>query len=266
VIGSRPYLVVPPLVWVAFRFGPRETAWITVLLSVIAIGHTWDSMRRLAGAQLGERAVVAPFVTEATTPNESLLMLQSFVCIIAVTAVALAGAVAERTKAEAALRDSEQRFRTIFEQAAVGVARIETPIGRFRRINQRYCDIVGYSVEEMTSTTFMAITHPEDLEADLGNMKKLVAGEIGEFTMEKRYFHKDGSLVWVNLTVSPTWRSSEKPEYHIAIVEDITRRKQAEAALRESEQHSRSIIDSALDAVVAIDQTGKLIDWNPRPR
>ena len=72
-----------------------------------------------------------------------------------------------------ALRVSEQRFRALFEQAAVGVAQIETATGRFRRVNKKYCEILGFSPEEMTATTFMAITHPDDLQSDLDNMERL---------------------------------------------------------------------------------------------
>ena len=398
VIDSLPYLVIPALLWAAFRFGPRETASLAVLLSLIAIAHTWGLMSRLTAAPTERLSALAPFVDQSTTPNDSLLMLQIFVGAIAATAIVLAAAVTERDRSEGklraanaalaeaeaqyhdlyedapdcfasvnaetarilqcnrtfaetlgysgeevlgrpvsdiydpgclaeahrtfeqfrttgvvrnaelqmrrkdgskidvilnvsavrdetgkilrsrsvwrdisdrkqvetALRQSEERLRTIFEQAAVGVALIETATGRFQRINRRYCDIVGYSAEEMTGSTFMAITHPADLEVDLDNMKKLVAGEVREFTVEKRYRRKDGSVVWVSLSVSPTWQPGEEPAHHIAIVEDITERKQAEAALRESERYSRLILDSALDAVVVIDETGAIIGWNPQ--
>lgn len=135
-------------------------------------------------------------------------------------------------KREISLKESEERFRAIFEQAAVGVAQIISSTGRFVRINQRYCDIVGYTQEEMTTTTFMAITHPDDLQIDLDNMQKLIKGEIHKFSMEKRYYHKDGSIVWVNRTVSSMLNVGEESDYHIAVVEDITERKRAEDALQ----------------------------------
>jgi len=125
------------------------------------------------------------------------------------------------------LRESVTWLRTIFEQAAVGVALIETPTGRFARVNRRYCDLVGFTLGEMKQTTFHQITHPDDLAGDLANMDRLIAGEIDQFSMEKRYIHKDGSVVWVNLTVSPTWKPGEEADFHVAIVEDITERKLA---------------------------------------
>ena len=138
-----------------------------------------------------------------------------------------------RKQAEAALRESEERFRAIFEQAAVGVAMMETATGRFLMVNQQYCDIVGLAPEEMTATTFMAITHPDDLQADLENMGKLRDGLSRQFSLEERYRRKDGSQVWVNLTVSPMWGAGEAPNYHIAVVEDITKRKMAEAEVKQ---------------------------------
>ena len=137
--------------------------------------------------------------------------------------------VTERKRAERALQESESRMRAIFEQAAVGVAQIETATGRFIRVNQKFCEIVGVSREEMTATNFMAITLPEDLEVDLQYLRKLQHGQIRTFSREKRYLHRDGSVVWVNLTVSSMWEVGETPNYQIAVVEDITARKAAEA-------------------------------------
>lgn len=139
--------------------------------------------------------------------------------------------ITERKHAEEALRESESRFRTLFEQAAVGVAQLDTTTGRFIRVNQKYCDILGYTRQEMLNLDFQTITHPADLEADLSNMRRLVLGEIREFGMEKRYYCKDGCVIWVSLTVSPLWAEGEQPSTHIAVVQDITERKRAEEAL-----------------------------------
>jgi PAS domain S-box-containing protein len=133
-------------------------------------------------------------------------------------------------------RDVVELLHAIFEQAAVGVAQVETATGRFVRINQRYCNIVGYTGEEMEKLDFQTITHPDDLPADINNMRRLVDGQIRGFTREKRYYRKDGSIVWVNLTVSPLWQPGEPPSFTIAMVEDITEHKRAEEALRESEK------------------------------
>jgi PAS domain S-box-containing protein/putative nucleotidyltransferase with HDIG domain len=135
--------------------------------------------------------------------------------------------------AEAALRESEERFRAIFDQAAVGVALVETSTGRYLKVNQKFCHILGLTPEEMTATTFMAITHPDDLEVSLTNMQKLQEGLVQSFSREKRYCHKDGSSVWVNLTISTMQEVDAPSRYHIAVVEDITQRRQAEIEVRE---------------------------------
>ena len=140
-----------------------------------------------------------------------------------------------RRKGERALRESEFRLRIFFEQAAVGVAQIESQTGRFIRVNKRYCEIVDYPLDKMVQKTFQEITHPDDLNEDLLNMKRLIHGEIREFSMEKRYIQRNGSIVWVDLAVSPMWQIGEIPDYHIAIVQDITHRKNAELALKRIE-------------------------------
>jgi PAS domain S-box-containing protein len=91
-----------------------------------------------------------------------------------------------------------------------------------------YCEIVGLTEAEMLATTFMSLTHPDDLTQDLGFMERLRSGEISDFTMEKRYVRKDGSIVWVSLAVSPLWYPGEVPSQHIAVVQEITARKRAE--------------------------------------
>src|SRR5215207_4145189 len=102
--------------------------------------------------------------------------------------------ITERKRVEEELDESEERFRATFEQAAVGITH-NAPDGSWLRINQRFCDIVGYSREELLQKAFQDITHPEDLDADLEQKRRLLAGEIDTYSMEKRYIRKDGSVV-----------------------------------------------------------------------
>ena len=139
--------------------------------------------------------------------------------------------ITEKNKINVALRESEERFRDTFEQAAIGIAHV-SPEGDFLRINQRFCDIVEYTKEEMLKHTFQDITHPDDLDIDLEYVRQMLSGKIQTYSMEKRYFKKNGSIVWVNLTVSLVRKSSGESKYFISAVENITKQKQAEQALK----------------------------------
>ena len=134
--------------------------------------------------------------------------------------------------AEDALRKSEIKFRSLFEQASVGVANIETATGKFLRVNKKYAELTGYSIEDLLTLDFQSITHPEDLQKDIRYMKRLVNGEIRDFNLEKRYYRKDGSMVWVDLSVSAIWTPGDAPLSHLAIVQDITAKKEAEKKLK----------------------------------
>jgi PAS domain S-box-containing protein len=127
------------------------------------------------------------------------------------------------------LVESERRFSTTFEQAAVGLAHVSLD-GRWLHVNARLCDIVGYSPAELLTRTFQDITYPDDLAVDLDQMRRLVAGEIPTYSMDKRYMRKDGTSIWIRLAVSLVRTNEGTPEYFIAVVEDISEQRQVEEA------------------------------------
>jgi PAS domain S-box-containing protein len=156
-----------------------------------------------------------------------------------------------------------QSYQAIFEQSAVGVAQIETATGRFIRVNQHFCSMLGYTREEMLGMTFHTVTHPEDREVDLENRRLLLGGQIRQFTREKRYVRKDGSVIWIRLTVSAMWAPGETPRYNSAIVEDITEHKEAVLRLRDSEEKWKRLIELLPVGVTILDSNRRVIDMNP---
>jgi diguanylate cyclase (GGDEF)-like protein/PAS domain S-box-containing protein len=153
-------------------------------------------------------------------------------------AIAAAQLYQELKETETSLRESESRFRAIFEKAAVGVAEIEIGTGRFLTVNRWFCELVGRREEELLVTTFQAITHPDDLHRHESKMALLVAGKIGSYELEERYIRKDGAIIWVNLTISPLWKPEEAPTRNLIVVQDVTERRRIQ---EENERRARQL-------------------------
>ncbi|MBW4487736.1 MAG: PAS domain S-box protein [Trichocoleus desertorum ATA4-8-CV12] len=154
--------------------------------------------------------------------------------------------VVEHTIALTALRESEERFKGAFHDSAVGMALIATD-GRFLQVNRSLCQILGYAESDLLNTNFQAVTHPEDLDRSLTFVCQMLTGEIQSYEMEKRYFHKQGQIVWVLLNVSLVHNSQGEPVHFIAQIQDITERKQAEEERAQliSEQAARAVAEAA---------------------
>lgn len=142
----------------------------------------------------------------------------------------------------------EHLFHNIFEHAAVGIAQVALD-GTMLRLNPRFCDIVGYSEAELLALTFQDITHTDDLDLDLTNVETLLQGQAQTYSMEKRYIRKDGESVWVSLTVSLV-RDDQQPQYFIAVVEDISDRKQTEAQAKR-QRIELTLLETILDIILA---------------
>ena len=169
--------------------------------------------------------------------------------------------ITDLKRAEEALRESEERFRGTFENAAVGIAHTH-PEGRFLRVNEKFCAIVGYPREELLEKTWHDITHPDDLAASIDVSAAALRGESPGLPLEKRYLRKDGSLVWGELVISLQRDAAGAPGYLIAIIQDISQRKRLEEALRESERRFRTFVDHATDAFFLLDDRHVVLDVN----
>ncbi len=142
----------------------------------------------------------------------------------------LATEVEQRRQADANARASEQRFSQTFTHAAVGMALVDLD-GRWLRVNENLCAMLGYSEAELTQLSFKDITHPDDRPASLGQMERLLSGEIADYSIEKRYRRRDGDIVWGLLTVALVRDDAGQPDYFVSVVEDITQRKIDEARI-----------------------------------
>jgi PAS domain S-box-containing protein len=157
-----------------------------------------------------------------------------------------------RIKGQATLSESQERFSAAFESSGIGMALVRSD-GRWLEVNEALCRIVGYTEEELQGKTFQDMTHPEDLEADLAQVRRLLAGEFRHYSIEKRYFHKEGRIVWVLLTVSLVRNTQGVPLYFVCQIEDITEHKAMEEKLgqkiSELERFNRIAVDRELKMI-----------------
>jgi formate hydrogenlyase transcriptional activator len=167
----------------------------------------------------------------------------------------------ERKLAEEALRKSEERWRSVFENSAIGVALTDLN-GRFLATNPTYQKMLGYREEEFQTVSFLEITHEDYREANWALVRELLEGKREQFQIEKQYRRKDGSFIWVRNNVSLVPGTESVPRFIMALSEDITERKQAEEALQKSEERVRLILDSAAEGVFGCDPEGTCLFCN----
>lgn len=163
----------------------------------------------------------------------------------------------ERDGATGDLGAAERSFAALFHQAAVGMA-IAGLDQRLEKVNGRFCEILGYSADELLGKTFLDLTHSDDLAVSRRNMAELVGGEIPNYRYEKRFVRKDGSAVWTVTTVTLLRDADDRPEKSIAIIEDISERKQAELA----SSRLAAVVESSDDAIVSIGLDTIITSWN----
>ena len=150
-----------------------------------------------------------------------------------------------------------------FEQAAIGIAHL-TLDEQWISVNQRYCDITGYSRAEILQFKVEQLTHPEDVPASLEFIRRIRDGELPEYRIEKRYIRKDGRIIWVNLTVSIVRSVDGQPLYLVGFIEDITQRREAEADASRSLSLLRATLESTADGILVVDLNGKILSFNQK--
>ncbi|OQX96473.1 hypothetical protein B6I21_00875 [candidate division KSB1 bacterium 4572_119] len=168
--------------------------------------------------------------------------------------------ITDRKRTKLALQESEEQFRTIYEHAPMGIAMISLEY-KYLKANRAYCQTLGYTEKELKRLKFTDITHPYDLEKNVELQQKLLSGSIPHFELEKRYIQKDGSIVYGILRVSLIKDSDGSPIYFLGQLMDITERKRAEEALRESEERYRNLAENSPNAIV-VHSEGKVVFVN----
>jgi PAS domain S-box-containing protein len=165
--------------------------------------------------------------------------------------------ITEQVEARHALAESEARFRATFENAAVGIAHVG-PDGRWLRVNEALCRIVGYPVDELVTKTFQDITHPDDLATEVAQVELMREGKIDSYNADKRYVRKDGTIVWGRKTVSCVRKRDGSIDYLVSVIEDITARKHAEELLR----RQADLLDQSHDAIFTRKIGGGIAYWS----
>jgi PAS domain S-box-containing protein len=150
-----------------------------------------------------------------------------------------------------------------FEQAAVGIAHL-TLDEDWISVNQRFCEITGYSREEILKLNVEDLTHPEDVERSLDFIRRIRAGELPEYRIEKRYIRKSGEVIWVNLTVSIVRSAAREPLYLVAFIEDITERRVAQTEVGRTLSLLRATLESTADGILVVDLNGKILSFNQK--
>lgn len=220
-----------------------------ILISAIGGARSVESLRR-ALASLLHRNSASGRVTAIVEVEEVRRQLEA--------------AGDQERAANAARLQSEAKLRAAFEQAAVGMALVGLD-GRFVEVNQKLCDLLGYAREELLARDFQHVTHPEDLAAGVTQMQRLLAGEITNFTQEKRYLRKDRTPVWASVSVAAVRGAGGSLDHLLAIVADLAARKAAESALQQSEVRFQAMLEQSIAGVYVI-QDGRLTYVNARTR
>ena len=212
--------------------------------------HGLDTLKSVRAAFPDIPVLVLGDLAESAAPSEALqLGAQDYVSKADLSGPVLRRAVRyaiERKQAEGALRGSAELFRSVYQEAAIGIV-LTSREGRIISANPAFCRMLGYTLEEMAAKTFLDVTHPDDRRGNSRNVEDMWQGKIPQYRTDKRYITKNGDTRWAGLSTSLIRDLDGKPLYAIAMVEDITEQRHAADAIRTSERESRSLFENMLD-------------------
>ena len=232
-----------------FGYGPGEAIGrpISILVPPTSLAAHEAGIRRFAAR--GERHLIGRVVEVSGMSRDGTqfpveLTLSEWEASGSQFVTAIIRDVSARRLGDAVIRASLERLRAIFEEAPLGVGVIDSLDGRIYEANPRYCEIAGRTREDMTQRDWMSITHPDDVQPDLDNMARMNAGEIPGFAMEKRYIRPDGSVVWISQTVAQLRSGDPSRPRHLAMIKDISERREAREAVRRSEARLQALFEN----------------------
>ena len=248
-IGPSPYLLFfPGIFMVAFAFD-RGSGLYAALLSTVLVLDLREPGQHSLVSNVGAGIGLVLFCAFGLFTAATIEALRRTVDELGESEETLERDMAMRAAAEAALAESEARFRTTFELAAVGVAMVGLD-GSWLGVNPQLCAILSYRPDELKQKSFQDITHPDDLHADFDHVRRLLAGEITSYSTEKRYFRKDGGLVWILLSVAVVRNGGGVPQHFVSVVQDITERKAAEAVLARDRAELERLVEERTAALM----------------
>jgi PAS domain S-box-containing protein len=237
IYGFDPSGPPPGLEEVLSRYHPDDAVTLAACVDrAVTLGESYDLEARLIQPNGETRSVISSATALRDGDGRVCLVHGSFQDIT------------DLRLAEASLRQSEARFRGAFETAAQGMALVSTE-GKFVKVNQSLCTMLGYTEAELLKKTFQEITHPDDLQSDLNYVESLLQAKINHFDLEKRYFHKNGEAIWVLLSVSLVRDATGSPIHFVSQIQDITERRLAEFRLRRL-NHLHTVLGKVGEAIV----------------
>jgi PAS domain S-box-containing protein len=207
------------------------------------------------------------FETEQIRKDGSVLPIEVSARMVDIEGIkyyqAICRDITERRRSEETLRESEERFRKIFEESPFCMVMSGKDMC-FIRANSAFCNMIGYTEDELMGLTFKSFTHPNYIGNDEVSLLRLVAGDIPVYHTEKRYIRKDGKIIWGSTTVSIIRNSNGEVQLFLVMVEDITSRRIAEEELEKSISLMKATLESTADGILVVDSEGKIVQYNKK--